>query len=57
MFANKYEETVFDLPDADDNTFYVDKNEIAWVQGRDGGCTIFGVCDIDGVEDKKLTLF
>ncbi len=57
MIVNKYEDTVFDLPDADNNTFYIGKNEIAWVQGRDEGWTIFGVCDIEGVEDEKLTPF
>ncbi len=55
MFVNKYKDTMFDLLYAENNTFYVGENEIAWVQGRDGGWTIFGVCDIDGVEDKKLT--
>ncbi len=37
MFVNKYNNTVFDLPDADNNTFYVRENGIAWVQGWDGG--------------------
>ncbi len=49
-----YEDTVFDLPDADNNTFYIGENEIAC---RDGGWTTFGVCDVDGVEDEKLTPF
>ncbi len=57
MFVNKYKDTVFDMPDADNNSFYVSKNEMAWVQGRDGGWTIFGVCGVDGVEDEKLTPF
>ncbi len=46
-----------DLPDADNNTFYIGKNEITWVQGRDGGWTIFVVCDIERVEDEQLTPF
>ncbi len=46
---------MFDIPDSKNNTFYVDENEIAWVQGRDGSWTIFGVCDVEGVEDEKLT--
>ncbi len=54
-FVNKYKDNVFDLADADKNNFYIDKNEIAWVQGRDGGWTIFWVCDVEGVEDEKLT--
>ncbi len=41
--------TLFDLPDND--------NEIAWVQGRDGGWIIFGVCDVEGVENKQFTPF
>ncbi len=57
MFVNKYKDTVFDLPDGDNNTFYVREKEIAWVQGWDGGWTIFGVWDVDGVKDKKLTPF
>ncbi len=57
MFVNKNKDTVFDLPDADDNIFYVGKSEIAWVQGRDGGWTIFGVCDVEGVEYEQLTPF
>lgn len=47
---------MFALPDADNNTFYICKNEIAWVKGRDGGWTIFGVCDMKGVQGEKLTL-
>ncbi len=57
MFVNKYKDTVFDLPDADNNTFYVGENEIAWERGQDGDWTVYGVCDIDGVEDEKLTPF
>ena len=57
MFVNKYKDTVFDLPDADNNTFYVGENEIVWERGRNGGWTIYGVCDVDGVEDEKLTPF
>ncbi len=30
MFVNKYKDTVFDLHDADNNTFYVGENVIAW---------------------------
>ncbi len=55
MFVNTYKDTVFDLSDADNNTFYIGKNEIAWVKGKDGGWTIFGVCDVEGVEDEQLT--
>ncbi len=40
MFVYKYKDAVFDLPDSDNNTFCVDKNKIAWVQGRGGGWTI-----------------
>ncbi len=57
MFLNEYENTVFDLPDADNNTLYVSKTEIAWVQGRDEGWTIFGICDLEGREDENLTPF
>ncbi len=31
MFVNKYKDTVFDLPDADDNSFYIGKKEVGWV--------------------------
>ncbi len=55
MFVNKYKDTVLDLPDANNNTFYVGENEIAWEQGRDGGWTIYGVCNRDEMEDEKLT--
>ncbi len=48
---------MFDLPDGDNNTFYVGENEIAWVHDRDGGWTIFGVCDVDRVEDERLFPF
>ncbi len=37
MFASKYEDAVFDIPDADNNTFYIGKSEIGWVQERDRG--------------------
>ncbi len=57
MFVNKYKDTMFDLPNADNNTFYVGENKIAWVQGGDGGWTIFGVYGVDGVENEKLTPF
>ncbi len=40
MFVNKYKDTMFDLPDADNNTSYDGKNEIAWVQVRDDGRTL-----------------
>ncbi len=43
---------MFDLPDADNNTFYVGENEIAQEQGRDEGWTIYEVCDVDGVVIK-----
>ncbi len=55
MFVNKYKDT--DVPDADNNTVYVGENEIAWLQGRDGGWKNFGVCNVEGVEDEKLTPF
>ncbi len=57
MFVNEYKGTVFDLPDADKNTFYVGENKIAWEQSWNGGWTIYGVCNVDGVEDEKLTPF
>ncbi len=57
MFVNKYKNTVFDLPDAGNNTFYVGENEIASEQGWNGGWTIYGVCNVDGVEDEKFTPF
>ncbi len=57
MFANKYKDTVINLLDADNNTFYVGKNEIGWVWERDIGWTIYGVCDVEGVEDENLVLF
>ncbi len=57
MIVNKYSDTVFDLPDSDNNTFYVGENEITKKGGRDGGWTIYGVCDVDGVEDEKLNPF
>ncbi len=57
MFINKYKYTVFDLPDADNNTFYVRENEIEWERKQDGGWTIYGDCNVDGVEDKKCAPF
>ncbi len=48
---------MFDLPDADNNSFYICKDEIDWVQGTDGGWTIFGMCDVEGIEDENLPLF
>ncbi len=57
MFVNKYKDTVFDLPDADNNIFYVGEDEIVWKHGWDGGWTIYGVCNVEGVEDEKLTPF
>ncbi len=57
MFVNKYKDTVFDLTDADNNTFYVGEDEIVWERGWNGGWTIYRVCDVDGVEDEKLTPF
>ncbi len=57
MFVNKYQGTVFDLPDAGKNTLYVGENEKAREQGFYGGWTFHGVCYVDGVEDEKLTLF
>ncbi len=57
MFVNKYKDTVFDLPDADNNSFYVSEDDIGWVRGQDGGWTIYGVCDVEDVNDEKLTPF
>ncbi len=57
MLVNKYKDTVFDLPNADNNIFYVGENEIAWEQGQDGGWTIYGVCNVDRLEDEKRTPF
>ncbi len=57
MFVNKYKDTVFDLDDANNNTFYVGEDEIVWERGQDGGWAIYGVCNAEGVEDKKLTSF
>ncbi len=57
MFVNKYKDTVFDLPNANNNTFYIGKDEIVWEHGRDGGWTIYGVCNVEGVEDENLTPF
>ncbi len=37
MCVNKYKETVFDLPDTDENTFNVGKNETGLVQERKRG--------------------
>ncbi len=54
MFINRYKYTVFDIPDADNNTFML----ATWnsmVQGRDGGWTSFGVCVLEVVEDEKHT--
>ncbi len=51
MFVNNYKDIVLNLPDADSNTFYIGKNEIAWVPCRDGGWNIFGVCDVEGDEN------
>ncbi len=48
---------MFELPDSDNKTVYVGKNEIALAQGRDGGWAIFGVCDIEGVQYEKMTTF
>lgn len=30
-FVTKYNNDMFDLDDADDNTFYLSKEEIAWI--------------------------
>ncbi len=57
MFVHKYKDVMFDLPDSDNYTFYIGKNEVAWVQGRDRGWTNFWVCDVKRVEDEKLTCF
>ncbi len=57
MFDNKYKDTVFDLPNADNITFYVGENEIARERGQDGGWTTYGVCNVEGEEDEKLTPF
>ncbi len=57
LLVNKYKDTVFNSPDADSNNFYVDINEIRYVWGRDCCWTIFGVCDMEGVDDEKLTPF
>ncbi len=42
MLVNKFKDTLFDLPDADNNNFQISKNEIEWTQGSDGGWTILG---------------
>ncbi len=57
IFVNKYVYTVFDLPCADYNIFYVGENEIECVWGRDRGWTIFGVFDVEGAENEKFNLF
>ncbi len=53
--VNKYKDTVFDLPDADNNTFYIGENDIGWLRGRGRGWTIFGVCYVEGVKEENLT--
>ncbi len=53
----KYVDTLFGLPDADKDTYYIGENEIRWVWGRDRGWIIFGVSDVGGLEDEKLTPF
>ncbi len=57
MFVNKYKDTEFDLSDADNNTFDVGKNEIGWIQGMDGGWTIFGVYNEEDLRVKNLPVF
>ncbi len=37
--------------------FYVGKEEIARVWGKDGGWIIFSACNVDSVDDEKLTPF
>ncbi len=46
-----------DLPDADNNTFYVGMNKIAWVRGRDGSWTFFGVCEWKELSMRNLPFF
>ncbi len=53
MFVNNYKDTVFGLPDADNNTFNVGEEDIAWVCGKDGAWTIFASCDDEGVAGKN----
>ncbi len=57
MFVNKHEDTVLNLPDADNNTFHIGKNEREWVWGRGRCWTIFGVCDMMVDKDEKLAPF
>ncbi len=33
----KFTDNDFDLPDDNNHTYYVGKNEIGWIHGRDGG--------------------
>ncbi len=57
MFVYNYNDTVFDSPDADNKTVFVNANKIAQVRGRDGGWTSFGVGDVEGVECEKFISF
>lgn len=57
MFVNKYKDTVFDLPDTGNKTFYVGKNEIAWVRGRDCGWTILETMMLNELKMTNLPLF
>ncbi len=36
MIVSKYKDTMFDLPDADNDTFYIGESEIKWVCEKDG---------------------
>ncbi len=56
MFAYKYKDTVFDLQNADNINFYIVKNEIGCVQGRDSGWTIFRVFDVEVFRMRNLPL-
>ncbi len=56
MFTQKYEDTVFDLPAADDIAFYMNKDDIVFIsQKKDGGWTIFVVCGKEGEENESST--
>ncbi len=57
MFVNKYNDTMLDLIDEQNITYYVTKDDVLFVWGRKGGWTIYGVCDEEGVPYEPFTLF
>ncbi len=55
--CQEYKDTVFDLIDDQNKSYYVTDDDILLEQGKRCGWTIYGVCDQEGVPDKPLTPF